>query len=713
MAVGASAIPVGGGRGPLRIVTPDQLTAQQQAQDAAQAANVNKPKTSDDVWEDALAGYIQGKFARFSRHRDSADGWTQRLTDALMAFKGQYDADMLAEINKMGGSRVYFRLIASKCRGASSLLRDLYLNADRPWQLKATPDPTLPDDVTQAITQLVQTEVANQSRLAGPPDPTQVRDRVVSLFGAAKQAAIKKAREQADAAELRVDDILVEGKFYEALGQFITDLPLFPFACIKGPTVKVVPQVTWVNGKAVSQNKAKMFWSRVSPFDLWWTPGVANIADAEVIEKSRITRVDLNQLRGVPGYDQDKIKAVIAAYGISGYVESTGANAEASRASMESRENPSMNESGMMDMLEYHGYALGQTMLDWGMSPAQVPDPTMDYFVDCFKIGRYVIKCQISQSIKKRPPYYITSFEKMPGTVIGNALPDILSDVAHITNATMRALVNNEAMSSGPQLVIREDMLDPNEDADDIYPHKRWRVNPDPAGNQTGQPIYGINIESHAQELLMVFDKMMGWADDLSAIPRYLTGSSPTGGASRTASGLAMLMGNAAKILQTVAANVDTDVVYDTVSELYDLIMLTDQTGMLRGDESIEVLGVNSAVQKETERQRQLELLQITANPIDAQIMGVKGRAELLRAVSNTVGLDGDTIVPPDDQLPTGAGGGAPPGPPGQGGPGGPGAPPAGVDPSQGGGPTGTPGNMPPTPSPVAGPQTNVVGNGG
>jgi cephalosporin-C deacetylase-like acetyl esterase len=83
------------------------------------------------------------------------------------------------------------------------------------------------------------------------------------------------------------------------------------------------------------------------------------------------------------------------------------------------------------------------------------------------------------------------------------------------------------------------------------------------------------------------------------------------------------------------------------------MLMLTDQSGFLTGEEEIKVLGVNVAVQRETQRARQLEFLQITANPIDAQLVGPKGRAEVLRAVSQTIGLDGEKIVPTDDELNT------------------------------------------------------------
>jgi hypothetical protein len=79
--------------------------------------------------------------------------------------------------------------------------------------------------------------------------------------------------------------------------------------------------------------------------------------------------------------------------------------------------------------------------------------------------------------------------------------------------------------------------------------------------------------------------------------------------------------------------------------------LLTDQSGLLTGEEQIRVMGVNVAIQRETQRSRQLEFLQITANPVDVQIVGPKGRAAVLRSVAQTIGLDGQQVVPSDDDL--------------------------------------------------------------
>ena len=85
--------------------------------------------------------------------------------------------------------------------------------------------------------------------------------------------------------------------------------------------------------------------------------------------------------------------------------------------------------------------------------------------------------------------------------------------------------------------------------------------------------------------------------------------------------------------------------------QLVDLILLSDTTGLLTGEENVSVQGVNVAIQRETQRQRQLEFLQHTGNPIDMGIIGIKGRGAVLRSVSQTIGLDGDAIVPSDDEL--------------------------------------------------------------
>lgn len=633
----------------LRVVGPGQLDAAIKAREEEIASSQDAANSPDQLTP--LVSYVHRQFDIFKRHRNNAmAGWSDRLINALRVFNGHYDSAKLNEIRRFGGSEVYARVIAMKCRGASSLLRDVYLSPDRPWGLDAPDDPTIPPNIMQSVNQLVQSEMQTMASQGQPPDIDAIRDRTMQLVEAARQAAKKKGNEQARIAEDKLNEILKEGGFYKALSEFITDLPLFPFAVIKGPVVRIVPEVTWQSNQATVQQKPKLTWTRVSPFDIWWTPGVSDIEDASVIERTRLTRADLNDLLDLPGYNTDAIKTVLDLYGTGGLVDNWD-QTDSERAVQESRENPQLNQSGLITCLEYTGNVQGKMLLQYGMDESQISDPIRDYFVQIWTIGNYIIKVQMAPSPRKRHPYYITSFEKVPGTPVGNGLPDILNDIQEASNATLRALINNLSISSGPQVVVNDDRLTPDEDGEELYPWKRWHVQSDPMGNNGSPPISFFQPNSNAQELLGVYQQFVNMADDLSAIPKYLSGGGAGGGAGRTASGLAMLMGNASKILQTVAANIDRDVLEPLLGGLFDMVMLTDQSGLLSGEEKVRVLGVSVAVQKETQRARQLEFLQITANPMDAQIIGPKGRAAILRNVATTIGLPGEDIVPSEDQL--------------------------------------------------------------
>ncbi|MCA6318120.1 MAG: hemophilus-specific protein [Phenylobacterium sp.] len=612
------------------------------AEDAAQSA-------PDDLA--GLSAFIRHEFDRMKRHRNKANaGWSERLLHALRVFNGQYDAQKLAEIQKFGGSTVYARIIAMKCRGASSLLRDVYLSPDRPWGIEPPDDPDVPPAIMAAIRDLVASEMGTLMMDQQAIDPSVIRDRTAQLVEAARQAAKKKAGQQAKVAEDKIDELLKEGGFYRALAEFLVDLPLFPFACIKGPVVRIVPTVTWQDGRPVTENRPRLFWNRISPFDIWWTPGASDIEDAAVIERTRLTRAELNDLLDLPGYNSEEIRAVLDEYGRGG-ISDDWDSTDSERADHESRENPRLNESGLITCLEYTGNVQGRMLIEYGMTTEQIPDPLRDYFVQCWLIGRHIIKVQLAPSPRKRHPYFITSFEKVPGTPVGNGLPDILNDIQEVCNASLRALVNNLSISSGPQVVVNDDRLASNEDGEELYPWKRWHTTTDPMGQSSQAPISFFQPVSNAQELLGVYQKFADMADELSAIPKYLAGSGTTGGAGRTASGLAMLMGNASKILQTVAANIDRDVLEPLLTSLFDMILLTDQSGLLTGQERVRVLGVAVAVQKETQRARQMEFLTATANPLDMQIIGPKGRAAVLRQVASGLGMDGEEIVPSQDQL--------------------------------------------------------------
>src|SRR6185369_2493711 len=218
-----------GQSGVLQVIPPAALEQQlaQQAQDKAAAADAAQ---GQGQVPEQLAGYIQGRWEIFRNHRNqAASGWSERLLKALRTFNGQYDATKLNEIRKFGGSEVYLRLVAQKCRAATSLLRDIYLGNERPWSIKPPASPDPPPEIVQAINKMMAIEAQLVQQHTGqPPDPDSETNRRMLLMQGAIEKAKKQAADQAKLSGDKIEDILREGGFYQALADLLVQLCIFP-----------------------------------------------------------------------------------------------------------------------------------------------------------------------------------------------------------------------------------------------------------------------------------------------------------------------------------------------------------------------------------------------------------------------------------------------------------------------------------------------------
>lgn len=627
--------------GLVRVVTPAEVTKSQQAP----AIPTGK---DEEVFTSELARYIRHGF-EWARQQRIMNGVEDQLLSALRVYQGKYSPQKLAEIKAFNGSQVYSRITSVKCRGASALLRDIYFSGERAWSLDPTPEPTVPGNIAANVIKLVQSEVMTLQQGGQQVDEAAVQDRIQNLMEAAKKAEKRMAKKEADKASEYLDDKLVEGGFYTALSEMIVDLPIFPYACVKGPVVRMETQLKWQpDGSKTLDSVPKLTWYRVSPFDLYFSPGASSALRATTYEHMRLMRSELYDLIKLPGYNEDAIREVLEIDSL--HLKTWTSLFETERADLERREDPNFSSENLfLDCMEFTGYIDGKLLVSWGIAEKEIPDTEQQYYATGWLVDRHVIKAQLSASPRQASPYYITSFEKIPGSVTGNGLPEILVDIQDVANATLRSMVNNLSIASGPQVIIDDTRMAPGTDSDSLYPWKRWHTISDPLNNPS-KPVDFYQPNSNAQELLTVYKEFNNMADEVSAIPRYLTGSQRTGGAASTASGLAMLMNNAGKMMQAVAANIDQDIMKRSLEDLYDIVMLSDK-GQLRGDEIIVVHGVTLAIKREQDRVRQLEFLSLTANPLDSQIVGPKGRASILRSVAKNIGLDFEEIVADDEVI--------------------------------------------------------------
>lgn len=577
-----------------------------------------------------------------------------KMLQNMRARRGEYDPDKLAEIRAMGGSEVYANLTSVKCRAAASWLRDVLMatGTERPWTVRPTPVPDLPPDMNEEILQQAVAPI-KQAIMAGQPMDQGAATKLVStLRQQAKNQVMSVARDKAENMADKMEDQLVEGGFIQALDQFIEDIVTFPAAVIKGPIVRKRKVLKWVQGEqgfvAQAEDTLKLEWERVSPFNIYPSPAATNTNEGYLLEKHKLSRDDLNAMIGVDGYDDASIRLVLDQYGRGGLTEWLTNEVAIASAEGKATTQIAQNVDGLIDALQFWGPVQGKMLIDWGLKDDEVSDPLAEYHIEAWLIGSYVIKAVINTDPLSRRPYYKASYEEIPGNFWGSSVCDLIRDPQVVANAAARALVNNMAMASGPQVVVNVERLAQGEPINTLQPWRIWQVTNDPSG-ANGQPIYFQQPDSRVAELVGVFEKFVTMADEYSGIPKYMAGDA--GGAGRTASGLSMLMGNAGKAIKQVIANIDIGVMSQLVERLYDHNMQHSDDPDLKGDVHVVARGASSLIAKESAQVRRNEFLAATANPVDMQIVGVEGRAAILRETAKNLDMDVDKVVPPLDLL--------------------------------------------------------------
>jgi len=597
---------------------------------------------SDEPVVLSLAGYVRRCYEEAKTAKSDV---TERLLRSERQRRGIYDPDKLAMIRQTGGSDIYMMLTDIKCRAAESWIKDVMLSSgEKPWSLTPTAEPSVPEELRNEIIEVVTAE-ADEVQSAGiGVNPQTIEKRMEEIYEEVKKRLMDRSKEAALKMEKRILDKMQQSKFNTVLSEVIYDFCTYPTAFIKGPVVRTKKKMSWgKNWTPVVTDEIVEDFERVSPYDIFPSPNASNTQDGYIIERHQLTRADLEDLRNSPSFNVDAIDQVLRTYGNSGLRELTQSDTE--RNLLEGRNNTLVGTE-LIESIEFWGSVSGYMLREWGMDDVE---DYREYEVCVWQVGSYVIKCVKNPDPLSRRPYSKASWESIPGAFWGLALPEMMTDVQTVCNAAARALANNMGIASGPQVEVSVDRLPDGEDLTKMYPWKIWQTTSDRTGG--GQPaIRFFQPDMNANTLLGVYQHFQRVADEVTGVPNYIYGSGQMSGAGRTASGLSMLMENAAKGIKQAILALDTANT-EVLQRLYDHIMIYDDDSSIKGDMQIVPAGVVGTLLKESVQQRRNEFLQMTANPVDIQIMGPSGRAMLLREAAKTLNMDIDKIIPDPEKI--------------------------------------------------------------
>jgi hypothetical protein len=421
----------------ISFLRPNFGPAPEQPEEAAPA-----PVASSNPTLEGLAGYIKDSYRNAADNRRNL-GVDDRMMSAMRALRGEYDSQTLSDIKSFGGSEVYARITASKVRGCAALLREVYTMVERPWALSPTPEPELNGpSLDEAVRAVLQTEAMELQAAGGQPTVDMLRERASVLRDELQQQRRKKSEEALRTRTTVIDDVLWEGGFYEALWAALGDIATFPFAVVKGPVVRMKNVLTWKNGKPASAPKPVPHWFRCSPFDVYFAPWSQSPQDGYIIHRERINRSTLQSMRTLPGYNTAVIDELLSDWRPSNcdwydYNESERADLE----QRESDASPMYSSDGNerpMAMLSFYGTVSAKMLREWAGDSVKLrlpTDDTRDLSVFAYLVGNKVIGVTLNPHPTGRLPFYADSFERVPGSCYGNAIPDLIDDVQSVGNA--------------------------------------------------------------------------------------------------------------------------------------------------------------------------------------------------------------------------------------------------------------------------------------
>lgn len=641
-------------RGLVMVLNPDQANQllEQQDQDSGLA-----PMPRTQILS-ALASHID---AAWAANKSAKQPIEQELLKCMRQRNSEYDPDVLQRLNGQGDTDpIYVSITDIKCRASIAWIKDAMLpQGEVPFKVDHTPVPDLPPEMEEIVKSRVAAglhqKLAQSGMTVDQIDQGMFTEVAQSVKKELRQEVAEMAQKDADDKTRLINDDLVEGGWYEALAEYIDDFVTYPTAFLKGPILRRKRCIEWVpspNGNGGSMPKIAMKivreYQRVSPFDMYPSAGAKSLNSGNLIEHTRYSPADLQEMIGVEGYDEEAIREVLQLHAVGGLKE--WLSIDSARNLLEDRHSVLMDVEAQIDALKFMGDVQGKMLLEWGMGEDQIEDPDLMYPVTCVKVGQHVIGARINQNPLKHRGYYCASFITKVGSLWGRGVPQILRDTQRLCNSSTRAIAKNMSMASGPMVWVNHSRMTPGQNASEVHPWKVWHFEDGAIKDRSDIPMGFFMPQAVVQDLLAIYKFFYDQASEVSGIPAYVYGSEKIGGAAQTATGLSMLMDATAKGLRSSVINIDKGVIVPSVKEHWMHIMIyePDKSG---GDADVVPRASDYLMQVQQLQAVTFDALQLTNNPVDMEIIGKAGRAEMLKVYLQRLKIPIDRIVPDRESL--------------------------------------------------------------
>lgn len=310
-----------------------------------------------------------------------------------------------------------------------------------------------------------------------------------------------------------------------------------------------------------------------------------------------------------------------------------------------SENNPNVFKNKYI-VLEYHG-PITKTQLD-AMSIEPCYNALDDeYYGEVWVCNGEVIRVQLEDiEASFRIPYYISSWEKDPGSVFGFGVPLMMEDAQRVVNEAWHMILDNSAMSSGPQVAMQKHLIEPANGKWELGPNQIWYLT-DPQIT-VDNAIQFFNVPNVTANIVPILQMAQGFSEEESQIPLITAGlQSPEVG--DTATGQLVAHHASTTLLDFMSEDWDDTITEPVISAYYSWNMQHNNDPSIKGTFSVDVRTSTQYKNKQLQI-RDLEKLsvEVAQNPEMAKWINV---GELQRVRLEMMTVPTRTIIKTDEEL--------------------------------------------------------------
>jgi hypothetical protein len=587
------------------VVAPTVMTiSMQQAEETAQydaaAERAFSDKPADEAALNSLSHVLQREFDEAEQLRQPTE---ERWLRDLRQYRGIYDTEVLSELKDR--SQAFVRRTRVKVTTTNSRMMDILFpaGAEKNWTVDNTPKPSISEEQRAAIVGTLAQKAGGQK----PPDDV------------VEKAIVDMCKEAAKGMSKVIDDQLTEVRYKQVTRKCIHSGNLYGTGVLKGPLVeRRVRQRFQMQGKKWAPKAEEYLVPFVEAVPLWrFYPDMAATEQEQcrfIYERHSMTKHEMSALSRRRTFKRQAILDYLAA-NPKGQIRTRTYDNELK--SLGERDAANIANSGMYEVLERWGWVDGTLLAQAGVD---VPQARIheSFFTNIWMLPNgEVIKAVIQPINGVTWPYHIYYFDKDETSIFGEGLASIMRDDQEMLNAAVRMMLDNGALTSGPMLEIALDELATTDKADEVFPWKIWFRKK--AGDLSKPAIRQIQLENNLEWLQKMAAMFEQNTDEVTAIPRYMTGENPTQGAAGTASGMSMLMGAANIVIKELINAWDEGVTRTFITALYRWNMQFHKDNSIKGDFDVKARGTASLIAKEVRAQQLNEFsTTIASDPANA-----------------------------------------------------------------------------------------------